>query len=53
MDSDKSDTISVKFKEKIYAIWKFHFHTFVEGKDLSEMLDSSILKPQDDEKRGQ
>lgn len=45
MDYDKSDTISMNFNRNNYALWKFHFHTFVEGKDLTEILDGSIPKP--------
>ena len=41
MDTNKFETISVKFNSGNFALWEFHFRIFVERKGLSGILDGS------------
>ena len=41
MDTSKFESISVKFNGKNFTLWKFHFQTFVEGKELFGILEGS------------
>ena len=48
MDTNKFETISVKFNCRNFALWEFHFRIFVEGKGLSGILDGSETEAGDE-----
>lgn len=51
MASERNNLISVKFDGSNYAVWKFHFQFFIEGKGLWRYIDGTESKPDESESK--
>ena len=51
MSSDKFDISLIRFNDKNYSAWTFHFRIFVKGRELWGHIDGSNLTPHKDKDR--